>query len=102
MQKVPLPASLLSGTIIESLTLKIIPQKHFKDKRKQPTCNSGNANASKDAISTLYFPTLGHLRDSGLQLQNTLQLQMENMTKNPFGSDLIFIQTLLVCSTSQK
>ncbi|KAJ1403850.1 hypothetical protein SESBI_26974 [Sesbania bispinosa] len=39
------------------------------------TCNSGSASDSKDAISTLYFPTLGHLRDSGLPpmpLNNTL------------------------------
>jgi hypothetical protein len=31
------------------------------------TCNSGNASDSKDATSTLYFPTVGHLADSGLQ-----------------------------------
>lgn len=35
-------------------------------KRSVPslTCNSGNASDSNDAISTLYFPTVGHLRDS--------------------------------------
>lgn len=32
------------------------------------TCNSGNASDSNDATSTLYFPTLGHLIDSGLQM----------------------------------
>lgn len=31
------------------------------------TCSSGNANDSKDATSTLYFPTVGHLTDSELQ-----------------------------------
>lgn len=31
------------------------------------TCNSGNASDSNDAKSTLYFPTVGHLKDSGLR-----------------------------------
>lgn len=31
-----------------------------------PTCNSGNANDSNEAKSTLYLPTVGHLKDSGL------------------------------------
>eukprot|EP00268_Persea_americana_P005023 TRINITY_DN11678_c0_g1_i7.p1 TRINITY_DN11678_c0_g1~~TRINITY_DN11678_c0_g1_i7.p1 ORF type:complete len:109 (+),score=16.78 TRINITY_DN11678_c0_g1_i7:500-826(+) len=31
------------------------------------TCSSGIAKDSNDAVSTLYFPTLGHLRDSALE-----------------------------------
>jgi len=35
------------------------------------TCSSGNASDSKDATSTLYFPTVGHLTDSGLQKEHS-------------------------------
>lgn len=35
----------------------------------QLTSNSGNAIVSKDAKSTLYFPTQGHLSDSLLHVE---------------------------------
>lgn len=76
---------LLGKICIYSRTMKLRKKKKLKqniyDKQyaanhgeSNLTCNSGSASDSKDATSTLYFPTLGHLRDSGLPmpLNNTV------------------------------
>jgi len=43
------------------------------------TCSSGNASDSKDATSTLYFPTVGHLTDSGLQKEQSVDGMCEHI-----------------------
>jgi N-acyl-L-homoserine lactone synthetase len=70
-----LPTSSMMKRLVSSLTLKTNAKpvsqcssiQIIKEMMSwQNTCSSGKAIDSKDAMSTLYLPTLGHVIDSWL------------------------------------